>query len=189
MKKNTSRNREKSDEAVVFRAFGSALFMMCVSALFAVLMTYVLVSEVLGEDYSIIVNILIIFVIAASLLSVFENALMLRAKIIIEPNKIVLVGATHETKKKRAFVPTRTWAYRPCAAPHTISVYIEIPWRDIRHIESENRGGLNLLWGYTILHFKTKGNSDYTMILDYFDGRKLKKEIGKYHHKGIQEII
>ena len=95
MKKNTSRNREKSDEAVVFRSFGSALFMMCVSALFAVLMTYVLVSEVLGEDYSIIVNILIIFVIAASLLSVFENAFMLRAKIIIEPNKIVLVEATH----------------------------------------------------------------------------------------------
>lgn len=178
MKKNTSRNREKSDEAVVFRTFGSALFMMCVSALFAVLMTYVLVSEVLGEDYSIIVNILIIFVIAASLLSVFENALMLRAKIIIEPNKIVLVGATHETKKKRSFISL-----------YFRNVDIEIPWRDIRRIEQVYGGGLSLQWQYTVLHFKTKGNSDYTMILDYFDGRKLKKEIGKYHHKGIQEII
>ena len=173
MGKNESRNREKSDEAVVFRAFGGALFTLCGSALLAAIFTYALISEVIGGDFNIIVRIIvgliIIFCIGVYLITVFENAQMLRAKIIIDPKKIVLVGATHETKKKRSFISL-----------YFRNVDIEIPWRDIRRIEQVYGGGLSLQWQYTVLHFKTTNNSDYTMILDYFDGRKLKKEISKY---------
>lgn len=173
---------------VVFTAKGGAWFMIVVCAIGLVSVGWIIVGaitgcvELIGEEvlfWEVLFYLLMInsFVYVGCLL--LHSINMLKAKITIGPDGLVLDGAIDRTK--------RLW--NPFHRNYIKSdLVVELPWRDIQHIEFPEPeyfvGNLAL----AVIPFRsrvlieTKEHQRYVMNLSLFDMR-VAKEIDKYGYK------
>ena len=133
--------------------------------------------EVIGGDVLFYALMLFFFIIIGCLL--FYNINMLKAKITIGPDGLVLDGAIDRTK--------RLW--NPFHRNYIKSdLVVELPWQDIQHIEFNGPKPVVGNWVLAMIPFisrvqiETKEHQRYEMNLSLFDMR-VAKEINKYRYK------
>ena len=180
--------KKGSKGEVVFTAKGGAWFMIVVCAIGLVSVGWIIVGAITGCVELIGVEVLfweVLFYLLMISSFVYVGCLqlhsinMLKAKITIGPDGLVLDGAIDRTK--------RLW--NPFHRNYIKSdLVVELPWRDIQHIEFAEPeyffGNLAL----AVIPFRsrvlieTKEHQRYVMNLSLFDMR-VAKEIDKYGYK------
>ena len=168
---------------VVFTAKGGAWFLIVVCAIILGIYGWIIVGritgcvEVIGGDVLFYALMLFFFIIIGCLL--FYNINMLKAKITIGPDGLVLDGAIDRTK--------RLW--NPFHRNYIKSdLVVELPWQDIQHIEFNGPKPVVGNWVLAMIPFisrvqiETKEHQRYEMNLSLFDMR-VAKEINKYRYK------
>ena len=168
---------------VVFTAKGGAWFLIVVCAIILGIYGWIIVGritgcvEVIGGDVLFYALMLFFFIIIGCLL--FYNINMLKAKVTIGPDGLVLDGAIDRTK--------RLW--NPFHRSYIKSdLVVELPWRDIQHIEFAGPESVVGNWALAVIPFnsrvliETKEHQRYVMNLSLFDMR-VAKEIDKYRYK------
>ena len=168
---------------VVFTAKGGAWFLIVVCAIILGIYGWIIVGritgcvEVIGGDVLFYALMLFFFIIIGCLL--FYNINMLKAKITIGPDGLVLDGAIDRTK--------RLW--NPFHRNYIKSdLVVELPWWDIQHIEFNGPKPVVGNWALAMIPFisrvqiETKEHQRYEMNLSLFDMR-VAKEINKYRYK------
>ena len=180
--------KKGSKGEVVFTAKGGAWFMIVVCAIGLVSVGWIIVGAITGCVELIGVEVLfweVLFYLLMISSFVYVGCLllhsinMLKAKITIGPDGLVLDGAIDRTK--------RLW--NPFHRDYIKSdLVVELPWRDIQHIEFAEPeyffGNLAL----AVIPFRsrvlieTKEHQRYVMNLSLFDMR-VAKEIDKYGYK------
>lgn len=180
--------KKGSKGEVVFTAKGGAWFMIVVCAIGLVSVGWIIVGaitgcvETIGEEvlfWEVLFYLLMIssFVYVGCLL--LHSINMLKAKITIGPDGLVLDGAIDRTK--------RLW--NPFHRNYIKSdLVVELPWRDIQHIEFAEPEYFFGNWALAVIRFntrvliETKEHQRYVMNLSLFDMR-VAKEIDKYGYK------
>ena len=180
--------KKGSKGEVVFTAKGGAWFMIVVCAIGLVSVGWIIVGaitgcvELIGEEvllWEVMFYLLMIssFVYVGCLL--LHSINMLKAKITIGPDGLVLDGAIDRTK--------RLW--NPFHRNYIKSdLVVELPWRDIQHIEFDEPETVVRNWALAVIPFRTrvlietKEHQRYEMNLSLFDMR-VAKEIDKYGYK------
>ena len=173
---------------VVFTAKGGAWFMIVVCAIALVSVGWIIVGaitgcvELIGVEmllWEVLFYLLMIssFVCVGCLL--LHSINMLKAKITIGPDGLVLDGAIDRTK--------RLW--NPFHRNYIKSdLVVELPWQDIQHIEFNGPKPVVGNWVLAMIPFisrvqiETKEHQRYEMNLSLFDMR-VAKEINKYRYK------
>ncbi len=168
---------------VVFTAKGGAWFLIVVCAIILGIYGWIIVGritgcvEVIGGDVLFYALMLFFFIIIGCLL--FYNINMLKAKVTIGPDGLVLDGAIDRTK--------RLW--NPFHRNYIKSdLVVELPWWDIQHIEFNGPKPVVGNWALAMIPFisrvqiETKEHQRYEMNLSLFDMR-VAKEINKYRYK------
>ena len=167
----------------MFTAKGGAWFLIVVCAIILGIYGWIIVGritgcvEVIGGDVLFYALMLFFFIIIGCLL--FYNINMLKAKITIGPDGLVLDGAIDRTK--------RLW--NPFHRNYIKSdLVVELPWWDIQHIEFNGPKPVVGNWALAMIPFisrvqiETKEHQRYEMNLSLFDMR-VAKEINKYRYK------
>ena len=167
----------------MFTAKGGAWFLIVVCAIILGIYGWIIVGritgcvEVIGGDELFYALMLFFFIIIGCLL--FYNINMLKAKITIGPDGLVLDGAIDRTK--------RLW--NPFHRNYIKSdLVVELPWQDIQHIEFNGPKPVVGNWVLAMIPFisrvqiETKEHQRYEMNLSLFDMR-VAKEINKYRYK------
>ena len=175
--------KKGSKGEVVFTAKGGAWFLIVVCAIILGIYGWIIVGritgcvEVIGGDVLFYALMLFFFIIIGCLL--FYNINMLKAKITIGPDGLVLDGAIDRTK--------RLW--NPFHRNYIKSdLVVELPWQDIQHIEFNGPKPVVGNWVLAMIPFisrvqiETKEHQRYEMNLSLFDMR-VAKEINKYRYK------
>ena len=181
--------KKGSKGEVVFTAKGGAWFMIVVCAIGLVFVGWIIVGaltgcvELIGVEvlfWEVLFYLLMIssFVYVGCLL--LHSINMLKAKITIGPDGLVLDGAIDRTK--------RLW--NPFHRNYIKSdLVVELAWRDIQHIEfAEPETVVGGNWFLAVIPFRTrvlietKEHQRYVMNLSLFDMR-VAKEIDKYGYK------
>ena len=181
--------KKGSKGEVVFTAKGGAWFMIVVCAIGLVSVGWIIVGaitgcvELIGEEvlfWEVLFYLLMIssFVYVGCLL--LHSINMLKAKITIGPDGLVLDGAIDRTK--------RLW--NPFHRNYIKSdLVVELPWRDIQHIEfAEPEAVVGGNWALAVIPIRsrvlieTKEHQRYVMNLSLFNMR-VAKEIDKYGYK------
>ena len=175
--------KKGSKGEVVFTAKGGAWFLIVVCAIILGIYGWIIVGritgcvEVIGGDVLFYALMLFFFIIIGCLL--FYNINMLKAKITIGPDGLVLDGAIDRTK--------RLW--NPFHRNYIKSdLVVELPWWDIQHIEFNGPKPVVGNWVLAMIPFisrvqiETKEHQRYEMNLSLFDMR-VAKEINKYRYK------
>ena len=175
--------KKGSKGEVVFTAKGGAWFLIVVCAIILGIYGWIIVGritgcvEVIGGDVLFYALMLFFFIIIGCLL--FYNINMLKAKITIGPDGLVLDGAIDRTK--------RLW--NPFHRNYIKSdLVVELPWQDIQHIEFNGPKPVVGNWVLAMIPFisrvqiETKEHQRYEMNLSLFDMR-VAKEIDKYGYK------
>lgn len=175
--------KKGSKGEVVFTAKGGAWFLIVVCAIILGIYGWIIVGritgcvEVIGGDVLFYALMLFFFIIIGCLL--FYNINMLKAKITIGPDGLVLDGAIDRTK--------RFW--NPFHRNYIKSdLVVELPWQDIQHIEFNGPKPVVGNWVLAMIPFisrvqiETKEHQRYEMNLSLFDMR-VAKEINKYRYK------
>ena len=175
--------KKGSKGEVVFTAKGGAWFLIVVCAIILGIYGWIIVGritgcvEVIGGDVLFYALMLFFFIIIGCLL--FYNINMLKAKITIGPDGLVLDGAIDRTK--------RLW--NPFHRNYIKSdLVVELPWQDIQHIEFNGPKPVVGNWVLAMIPFisrvqiETKEHQRYEMNLSLFDMR-VAKEIDKYRYK------
>jgi hypothetical protein len=175
--------KKGSKGEVVFTAKGGAWFLIVVCAIILGIYGWIIVGritgcvEVIGGDVLFYALMLFFFIIIGCLL--FYNINMLKAKITIGPDGLVLDGAIDRTK--------RLW--NPFHRNYIKSdLVVELPWWDIQHIEFNGPKPVVGNWALAMIPFisrvqiETKEHQRYEMNLSLFDMR-VAKEINKYRYK------
>ena len=181
--------KKGSKGEVVFTAKGGAWFMIVVCAIGLVSVGWIIVGAITGCVELIGVEVLfweVLFYLLMISSFVYVGCLllhsinMLKAKITIGPDGLVLDGAIDRTK--------RLW--NPFHRNYIKSdLVVELPWRDIQHIEfAEPETVVGGNWFLAVIPFRTrvlietKEHQRYVMNLSLFDMR-VAKEIDKYGYK------
>ena len=181
--------KKGSKGEVVFTAKGGAWFMIVVCAIGLVSVGWIIVGAITGCVELIGVEVLfweVLFYLLMISSFVYVGCLllhsinMLKAKITIGPDGLVLDGAIDRTK--------RLW--NPFHRNYIKSdLVVELPWRDIQHIEfAEPETVVGGTWFLAVIPFRTrvlietKEHQRYVMNLSLFDMR-VAKEIDKYGYK------
>jgi hypothetical protein len=173
---------------VVFTAKGGAWFMIVVCAIVLVSVGWIIVGaitgcvEIIGVEvlfWEVLFYLLMIssFVYVGCLL--LHSINMLKAKITIGPDGLVLDGAIDRTK--------RLW--NPFHRNYIKSdLVVELPWRDIQHIEFAGPESVVGNWALAVIPLNSRvlieitEHQRYVMNLSLFDMR-VSKEIDKYRYK------
>ncbi len=172
----------------MFTAKGGAWFMIVVCAIGLVSVGWIIVGAITGCVELIGVEVLfweVLFYLLMIYSFVWVGCLllhsinMLKAKITIGPDGLVLDGAIDRTK--------RLW--NPFHPNYIKSdLVVELPWRDIQHIEFDEPETVVRNWALAVIPFRTrvlietKEHQRYEMNLSLFDMR-VAKEIDKYGYK------
>ena len=174
----------------MFTAKGGAWFMIVVCAIGLVSVGWIIVGaitgcvELIGEkvlfwEVLFYLPMICSFVYVGCLL--LHSINMLKAKITIGPDGLVLDGAIDRTK--------RLW--NPFHRSYIKSdLVVELPWRDIQHIEFAEPETVVSNWALAVVTpffrsrvlIETKEHQRYVMNLSLFDMR-VAKEIDKYGYK------
>ena len=100
---------------------------------------------------------------------------MLKAKIIVGPEKLVLDGA-NELFPGHGF---KHWLQREFVALTPSDLIVELPWSDIHHIEFGNANFTLKYANPAGMTVETNSHERFSMNIRYFDTRVV-KEIRKY---------
>ena len=180
--------KKGSKGEVVFTAKGGAWFMIVVCAIGLVSVGWIIVGaitgcvEIIGVEvlfWEVLVYLLMIYSFVWVGCLLLHSINMLKAKITIGPDGLVLDGAIDRTK--------RLW--NPFHRSYIKSdLVVELPWRDIQHIEFAGPESVVGNWALAVIPFnsrvliETKEHQRYVMNLSLFDMR-VAKEIDKYRYK------
>lgn len=161
-----------------FKARGGAWFMIVVCIAMLATLAFVFIKQPFIEydssNFLIILGTIIIYLSPILFIFLLRHSIsMLKARIVVGPNMLVLDGALQKPPKKKRWHWLYTndvwyWLY-------TSDLVVEIPWNDVFRIE--------VSYGiYTpfLLYVETKNHDRYIMPLGYFS-TKVIREICKYH--------
>jgi len=170
LKKLDSRNRQQSQlkdygKTTVFKARGGAWFTIVLSCLIIAIMLYLLIF--IDSDFWMYV--VCIFGIVIFIFILRKSISMLKAQIIVGPEKLVLDGAIEYTTKRKK----RYWMTQGL---ETSDLVVEIPWSSISLLATD----------FPTLVVKNYAGECFLMELNYFD-MKVTREISKYHK--IEETV
>lgn len=170
LNKMDRRNRQQPqlknyDKTTVFKARGGAWFMIVLSCLIIAMMLYLLIFS--DPDFWMYVVGLFCIVIIIFILR--QSISMLKAQIIVGPEKLVLDGAIEYTKKRKKWY----WMTQGLV---TSDLVVEIPWNSISLLATD----------FPTLVVKNYAGECFLMELGYFD-MKVTREISKYHK--IEETV
>lgn len=170
LKKLDSHNRQQSqlknyDKTTVFKARGGAWIMIVLSCLIIAMMLYWLIFS--APDFWLYV--VCIFGIVIFIFILRQSISMLKAQIIVGPEKLVLDGAIEYTTKRKK----RYWMTQGL---ETSDLVVEIPWNSISLLATD----------FPTLVVKNYAGECFLMELGYFD-MKVTREISKYHK--IEETV
>ena len=157
-------------KTTVFKARGGAWFNIVVLVLLIAVSLYAIIAQIVEDGISLgdlWLYILLFIYIAILLFTLRYNILMLRAKIIVGPETLILDGAEKDTPKKRI--------KRRLIGAEASNLVVEIPWNCISLLATD----------FPVLVVETKDKKRYFMQLSNFD-MKVTREISKYHK--IKEI-
>lgn len=170
LKKLDSRNRQQPqlknyDKTTVFKARGGAWIMIVLSCLVIAMMLYWLIFS----DPNFWMYVVCIFCIVIFIFILRKSISMLKAQIIVGPEKLVLDGAIEYTKKRKKW-------YWMTEGLVTSDLVVEIPWNSISLLATD----------FPTLVVKNYAGECFLMELNYFD-MKVTREISKYHK--IEETV
>lgn len=170
LNKLDSHNRQQPqlkdyDKTTVFKARGGAWFMIVLSCLIIAMMLYLLIFS----DPDFWLYVLGLFCIVVFIFILRKGISMLKAQIIVGPEKLVLDGAIEYTKKRKKWY----WMNQGLV---TSDLVVEIPWNSISLLATD----------LPILVVKNYAGECFLMELNYFD-MKVTREISKYHK--IEETV
>lgn len=170
LNKMDSRNRQQPqlkdyDKTTVFKARGGAWFTIVLSCLIIAMMLYWLIFS----DPDFWLYVVCILGIGLFILYLRKGISMLKAKIIVGPEKMVLDGAIEYTSKRKR------WHWLT-GGLETSDLIVEIPWDSISLLAVD----------FPTLVVKTYAKECFLMELGYFD-MKVTREISKYHK--IEETV
>lgn len=170
LNKMDSRNRQQPqlkdyDKTTVFKARGGAWFTIVLSCLIIAMMLYWLIFS----DPDFWLYVVCILGIGLFILYLRKGISMLKAKIIVGPEKMVLDGAIEYTSKRKR------WHWLS-GGLETSDLVVEIPWNSISLLATD----------FPTLVVKTYAGECFLMELGYFD-MKVTREISKYHK--IEETV
>lgn len=170
LNKLDSRNRQQPqlkdyDKTTVFKARGGAWIMIVLSCLIIAMMLYWLIFS----DPDFWLYVVCIFGIVIFIFILRKSISMLKAQIIVGPEKLVLDGAIEYTTKRKK----RYWMTQGLV---TSDLVVEIPWNSISLLATD----------FPTLVVKNYAGECFLMELGYFD-MKVTREISKYHK--IEETV
>lgn len=170
LNKLDSRNRQQPqlkdyDKVTVFKARGGAWIMIVLSCLIIAMMLYLLIFC----DPDFWMYVVCLFCIVIFILFLRKSISMLKAQIIVGPEKLVLDGAIDYTKKRKKW-------YWMTKGLETSDLVVEIPWNSISLLATD----------FPTLVVKNHAGECFLMELGYFD-MKVTREISKYHK--IEETV
>lgn len=90
-----------------------------------------------------------------------QSISMLKARIVVGPEKLVLDGAFEDTRRRKRY----PWLF-------TSDMIVKIPWEEVSLIKID--------YSSFLLFVETKNHERYMMPYGYFD-TKVSREIAKYH--------
>lgn len=170
LNKMDSRNRQQPqlkdyDKITVFKARGGAWFTIVLSCLIIAMILYWLIFS----DPDFWMYVVCLFCIVIFIFILRKSISMLKAQIIVGPEKLVLDGAIeYTTKRKRRYWLT--------GGLETSDLVVEIPWSSISLLATD----------FPTLVVKNYAGECFLMELSYFD-MKVTREISKYHK--IEETV
>lgn len=170
LNKLDKRNRQQPqlknyDKTTVFKARGGAWFMIVLSCLIIAMMLYLMIFS----DPDFWLYVLGLFCIVVFIFILRQGISMLKAQIIVGPEKLVLDGAIEYTKKRKKWY----WMTQGLV---TSDLVVEIPWNSISLLATD----------FPTLVVKNYAGECFLMELSYFD-MKVTREISKYHK--IEETV
>lgn len=170
LNKLDSRNRQQPqlkdyDKVTVFKARGGVWIMIVLSCLIIAMMLYWLIFS----DPDFWLYVVCIFGIVIFIFILRQGISMLKAQIIVGPEKLVLDGAIEYTTKRKK----RYWMTQGL---ETSDLVVEIPWSSISLLATD----------FPTLVVKNYAGECFLMELGYFD-MKVTREISKYHK--IEETV
>ena len=170
LNKMDSRNRQQPqlkdyDKTTVFKARGGAWFTIVLSCLIIAMMLYLLIFS----DPDFWMYVVCLFCIVVFIFILRKSISMLKAQIIVGPEKLVLDGAIEYTTKRKK----RYWMTQGL---ETSDLVVEIPWNSIFLLATD----------FPTLVVKNHAGECFLMELGYFD-MKVTREISKYHK--IEETV
>lgn len=170
LNKLDKRNRQQPqlknyDKTTVFKARGGAWFMIVLSCLIIAMMLYLMIFS----DPDFWLYVLGLFCIVVFIFILRKGISMLKAQIIVGPEKLVLDGAIEYTKKRKKWY----WMTQGLV---TSDLVVEIPWNSISLLATD----------FPTLVVKNYAGECFLMELSYFD-MKVTREISKYHK--IEETV
>ncbi len=170
LKKLDSHNRQQPqlknyDKTTVFKARGGAWIMIVLSGFVIVIMLYWMIFS----DPDFWMYVLGLFCIVVFIFILRKSISMLKAQIIVGPEKLVLDGAIEYTKKRKKWY----WMTQGLVASDLV---VEIPWNSISLLATD----------FPTLVVKNYAGECFLMELNYFD-MKVTREISKYHK--IEETV
>lgn len=171
LNKMDSRNRQQPqlkdyDKTTVFKARGGAWFTIVLSCLIIAMMLYLLIFS----DPDFWLYVVCIFCIVIFIFILRKSISMLKAQIIVGPEKLVLDGAIEYTTKRKR------WYWLSGGLLETSDLVVEIPWSSISLLATD----------FPTLVVKNYARECFLMELGYFD-MKVTREISKYHK--IEETV
>lgn len=158
---------EGYNKTTEFKARGNAWFMIVFYGLLIALWLYVIIAQPYDEDpgpwIKLLYDALMIACIVICILAMRHNISMLKARIVVGPEKLILDGAIDDTKRKRR-------KRRLDPSMEVSDLVVEIPWKTISRIESD----------VPMLIVENYGKERFLMDLSLFS-TKVTREICKYH--------
>lgn len=152
------------DKVTVFKARGGAWLMIVLSCLIIAMMLNGLICD--PDFWMYVVG---LFCIVVSIFLLRKSISMLKAQIIVGPEKLVLDGAIEYTTKRKR------WHWLS-GGLETSDLVVEIPWNSISLLATD----------FPTLVVKNHAGECFLMELNYFD-MKVTREISKYHK--IEETV
>ena len=149
-----------------FNARSSAWFLIVFYIAMLVFWAYLIIAQPFvehdGFNFWDLLGWIILYCIPVfAILYLRQSISMLKARIVVGPEKLVLDGAFEDTRRRKRY-----------PGLYTSDMIVEIPWEEVSLIKID--------YYYFQLFIETKNHERYMMLYGYFS-TKVSREIAKYH--------
>ena len=149
-----------------FNARSSAWFLIVFYIAMLVFWAYLIIAQPFvehdGFNFWDLLGWIILYCIPVfAILYLRQSISMLKARIVVGPEKLVLDGAFEDTRRRKRY-----------PGLYTSDMIVEIPWEEVSLIKID--------YYYFQLFIETKNQERYMMLYGYFS-TKVGREIAKYH--------
>lgn len=149
-----------------FKARSSAWFLIVFYIAMLVFWAYLIIAQPFvehdGFNFWDLLGWIILYCIPVfAILYLRQSISMLKARIVVGPEKLVLDGAFEDTRRRKRH-----------PGLYTSDMIVEIPWEEVSLIKID--------YYYFQLFIETKNHERYMMLYGYFS-TKVSREIAKYH--------